>query len=115
MGEQPCDHKVVHRSLVSDGYVVWLCDDCETQFIPSSAFAEIENENDRILDMVTGVFSATLWDLHQRAYEAKQVTEPPVDKAALAASICEEKGHLSLSNTGECQRCGFSPFLGAKE
>ena len=109
-----CDHKTVVRERTSNG-PMWSCtnENCAEMFVPIGALQRIEQENDRIIDMVTGVFTATLWGLHQQAAEAGQ--RLTVDGDALAAAVCEDKGHDRDPESGKCKRCGNSPFLGQED
>jgi hypothetical protein len=95
---------------------IWACadgDDCDQLFVPIDAVMEVEQKNDDILDAVTAVFSATLWDLHERAFEAHGIPHAKDDPMAVA--VCEEKGHLLDPDHDDgqtCVRCAYSPFLG---
>ena len=105
-----CMHDTVIRQPVMDGHGhIWACSSCTGLFLPVDAVAQIEEENDRILDLVVGVFSATLWDLHERSFAGHGVPLPASDP--LTEQVCEEKGH-ERDETGVCTRCGHSPFLG---
>lgn len=106
-----CDHKTIVREETSNG-PMWSCtaDDCVVMFLPADALMAVEQTNEQVLDTVAAVFSATLWDLHERAFEAHGI--PHAKSDATSDAICEEKGH-KMDGQGVCERCGHSPFLGA--
>lgn len=110
-----CDHKTVTRQPVMGGHGhIWACtdsDDCTQMFVPMDAVMQVEQENEKVLDTVTAVFAATLWDLHERAFEAHGI--PHATSDATSEAVCEEKGH-KMDGQGVCQRCGHSPFLGGE-
>lgn len=105
-----CEHKTVVRDETSNG-PIWSCtaDDCAAMFLPADALLRVEQENDAVLDSVTAVFAATLWDLHERAFEARGVPHGPGGE--IEDAICERVGH-KMDGQGCCERCGHSPFLG---
>lgn len=111
-----CTHDTVIRNEVVNGHgEVWACEGCQSLFLPIDAVAHAEQEtqqrNEDVLDVVTGIFAATLWDLHQRAKETGQLPDNAPDPE-LEAAICEERGHAIDPGSGICTRCKFSPFLG---
>lgn len=113
-----CAHPTVQRC--EDAYETtwmdkWVCTGCGIDFLPEpaiqTALDTVDAENDRILDMATGVFSAVLWDLHERAFEKHGIPHPT--SSPMAEAVCEEKGH-DRDADGTCKRCGHNPFLGGK-
>lgn len=114
--DEECQHIKVQRC--KDPYEkeyadMWVCFDCGIEFLPGYALKEameaLEAESDKIIDTATAMFSAMLWDLHQKAGVPQ--ADSSVTKQEALRAICEEEGHVDLDQ-GECSRCGYSPFLG---
>lgn len=82
-------------------------------FVVIDSLMQVERQHESVLDTVTGVFSATLWDLYQRALEAGQVTGDGPASGSLAKNICDNQGH-DRGDDGICTRCGDDPFLGSE-
>lgn len=102
-----CKHDNVSKSVSEPP--VWACQHCGTGFLPAGALAYVEQQNEEVLDTVTAVFSAVLWELHERAFEAHGI--PHGQGGELEEAVCDQKGH-EVGDAGMCVRCGHSPFLG---
>lgn len=103
-----CDHKTIEPT---ENENEWACTGCHMLFVPALALIDTVEKNDEVLDTVTAVFSATLWDLHERAFAIHGDPMPP--DRPLEDAICEKTGHVRDPETNVCTRCGAdSPFLG---
>lgn len=101
-----------HVLRISRKTGIGVCSRCGDQFVHIEAVQQVEQESDRMIDMLAGVLSSVVWDLHEKAFEKHGVPHPESDPTAEA--ICEEKGH-DRGDDGTCKRCGDSPFLGGGE
>lgn len=110
-----CQHPQITSRQQNGNPVEWRCIDCDLQFAPTlNLVAELDairHQNDAMLDMVTAVFSATLWDLHERAFDAHGIPHPHGDPLARD----EEPDCVHDYIDGKCRHCGHSPFLGGGE
>lgn len=115
--QSKCPHRRVVREENDEGYEnwpkVWKCLGCDLRFVPEPLVGQIEAQSDALIDMATGMFSAVLWDLHERAREAGQISPDDPTPDERTEEVCAElPGGHDRGEDGVCKRCGNSPFLG---
>ena len=111
--QQQCKHEKVDKAI---NEARWVCQPCGTEFVPMDAVQQIMEDNDRVLETVAAIFSGTLWDLHERAFEAHGTPMPHADPIKdgvqdAQEANCEESGHR-FSAEGVCVRCMKPQFIG---